>query len=186
MENTIMENTGERFIPSASGPYEIRVNVERYLLALPHCKDKNVLELGCGCGLGTYMYSLVAKSLVAVDYSEEGLAYANSYPWDPAKVRLERMDLTVDVPKERFDVVVATEFLEHIDDPATLLAKLNTERIIFSFPFDSLQMSDWHRYPIRSGESGLKDIADLMQKSYIIEEMKVQDKKWVFGIAKKK
>lgn len=181
-----MEDTGERFVPTMVGPYDIKVNLDRYRMTMPYCIKKHVLELGCGCGLGTYLYSLVAKSIVGVDYDSVALAYANSYPWNPEKVTLKHMNLTEEVPEEHFDVVVATEFLEHIDDPGTLLAKLNTDKLVFSLPFNSLKVSTWHRYQIRNGDVGIQDIKNLIEKDFKIDDMKVQEGKWVFGIATRK
>jgi len=56
-----MKETSEFFIPAQAGFKEVIVNLERYLFAMNFCKDKVVLDAGCGCGLGTYLYSLVAK-----------------------------------------------------------------------------------------------------------------------------
>lgn len=181
-----MQNDGERFIPTTAPPYDVRVNLERYMKVLPYCSGKDVLELGCGCGLGTYLYSLVAKTILAVDYSEGGLAYANAFPFDPRKVMLKLADLTKEVPLGHFDVTIAVEFLEHIEDPAALLAKLDTEKLVFSLPLNSLKISTWHRYMIRNGDAGMQDIRDLVQRDFTIDDMQLQERKWVFGVATKK
>ena len=181
-----MENTHERFIPTMSGPYEIRVNIERYLKVMPHIEGKTVLELGCGTGLGTYLYSLVAKKIYALDYDAEAVTCTDSFPFDPRKVQIFQHDLRQGVPHGSFDVVVAVEILEHLDDPGALLAKLEVPRLVFSLPLNSLAISTWHRYPIRKGESGMQDIRDLLGKHWTIEQMELQDQHWVFGVATRK
>lgn len=184
-----VEDTGERFIPTQASPYEVIINADRYMFALPHCVDKHVLELGCGSGMGTYLYSLVAKSITAVDYSGVAIDYAKTYPSDPYKVSFKEMNLEKEIPDGKYDVVVATEFLEHIDDPARLIAELDTQYLVWSLPLNSLEISKWHKYKIRGGEEGMQDCRDLIEKRYKIEEIKVQQAPrcaWIFGVAKKR
>ncbi len=188
----IFEQTGERFIPTQSNPFEVTVNLDRYMFAVDYCMDKDtrkgrkVLELGCGSGLGTYLYSLVADSITAIDYSDDAFEYAKQYPFDPKKVLFKQMDLEKEAPEEQFDLTIATEFLEHISDPASLLEKLNTKYLVFSLPLSSLAVSKFHKFPTRDGKEGVEDIKNLIEKSYVIESMSIQHDTWVYGLARKK
>ena len=92
------EADGERFIPGQSNSHEILVNLDRYMMAIEYCVDADVLELGCGSGLGTYLYSLVAKSIVAIDYASDAFAHAKLYPIDPYKVSFREMNLEKEFP----------------------------------------------------------------------------------------
>ena len=122
-----MKKTGERFIPTQSDVYEIWVNADRYFYALEHCLDKqtrkprNVLDLGCGSGLGTYLYSLVAGHVTAVDYNEDAFKYAKQYPYEESKVSFLKMDLEKEIPEGKYDVTIALESLEHLSDPGSLI-----------------------------------------------------------------
>lgn len=181
-----IENTGERYVPTQGNAVEALVNMERYHYAMTHCIDKKVLELGCGAGLGTYLYSLVAKHVTAIDYSLDALGYAQTYPYDSDKVTFTQMDLSKEIPEGNYDIVIATEFLEHIDDPASLLRELDTKYLIFALPLHSMAVSTWHKFVIRPGTQGVEDIKALIHKNYHIEDMVVQNNLWVYGKARKR
>src|SRR5690348_8900159 len=91
--NKPMEHTTEHFQPAHSSVEEIEINLERYLFALKFLKDKVVIDLGCGAGMGTYLYSLVAKKVYAVDYNAQALEEARQWPYTPGKVEFLHLDL---------------------------------------------------------------------------------------------
>ena len=177
--------TGERFLPHKSNLTEVAVNIERYLYALHHCEDKTVLDLGCGSGLGTYLYSLIAKKVIAVDYNVETLNYVREYPFEEEKLATLLVDLENPDQCKRLlpevDVCIALEVLEHLEDPLELLKNLKAEALVFSIPLSSLANSKWHKYKIRGGSEGLNDIRELVSEYYDVEEYHDQYGRWVFG-----
>jgi len=78
-----------------------------------------ILELGCGTGLNTEWLAAQAGPIVATDVSEEMLAQARER-LDPEVVTLRTLDVTEPWPFEagRFDAVVATLVLEHVENLA--------------------------------------------------------------------
>jgi len=78
-----------------------------------------VLELGCGTGLNTEWLATQAGPIVATDVSDEMLARARER-LDPEVVTLRMLDVTEPWPFEagRFDAVVATLVLEHVENLA--------------------------------------------------------------------
>jgi len=185
MDETIV-NDGERFIPTDAGSYEVKVNLDRYLYAMKHIAGESVIELGCGAGLGTYLYSLVASRVTAYDYSQAALTLTARYPYDSNKVRLVKQDLITNAPIEPADVCVAIEFLEHILEPETILAALDVKKLVFALPLDSMRISTWHRYPIRPKEEGIEDVKRLIGRNFVIEEMDIQNRIWVVGVARRR
>lgn len=168
---------GERFVPHQSNAHEINVNMLRYLYAMKFCEGKKVLDVGCGCGLGTYMYSLVAKEVTGIDYKDEAFAYAKRYPHG-----CDASFVLKDVEKDLLpaaEVVVALEVIEHLANPDYFLGQLKCDRLVFSIPLHSLEISYWHKYDFRT----IDDVANLIGKYFKIEEMKYQNNIWVIGTA---
>lgn len=73
-------------------------------------KGKDVLDMGCGSGYSTKEYVKVAKSIIGIDISEDAIEYAK-YHYPEISVKL--MDMRTMKFRRKFDVVVATEVLEH-------------------------------------------------------------------------
>jgi len=81
--------------------------------------DDAVLELGCGTGLNTEWLAGQAGHVVATDVSDEMLVCARER-LDPDSATLRKLDVTESWPFEtaRFDAVVATLVVEHVENLA--------------------------------------------------------------------
>ena len=90
---------------------------ERYEEIIKYIKDKVVLDIGCGIGFGSYILAEYAKKVYGLDDSEEAINFARvKYPrpniiYCPMDF-LHFEDDNIDC----VDVVVAYEFLEHIEN----------------------------------------------------------------------
>jgi len=163
-----MEVNGEHFTPSQTSLMEIEVNLDRYLYALKFLEDKTVIDLGCGAGFGTYLYSLVAKKVYAIDYSTQAISEAmGSFNFPKKNVEFIKLDLTkpeeiANIPEH--DVCVALEILEHLEDPAMVLKALRGTQLVFSVPLHSMEVSSWHRFPIVTEA----DVRNLIEPCYQI------------------
>jgi len=118
-----MRFTGERVIPDR---YELKPMLQehliRYEFALPRIRGGDVLDMGCGCGFGSYLMAQNgARSVVGVDVAEDALQYA-AQNYEAENLRFERMDVTsLSFPSEQFSAVVCLEVFEHVDDYEALL-----------------------------------------------------------------
>ncbi len=174
--------TGEFFLPSESTPFEITVNMQRYLFALQYCKDKIVLDASCGAGLGTYLYSLAAKRVIAVDKNEDALKYAQQYPVDRGKVNYINIDIEKELLPDH-EVCISLETIEHLKSPDFFLSQLKGKELIFSIPMNSLGISDFHKYDFK----GIDDIKEMIERYYEAPDgYSIQDNKWVFSRVIKK
>jgi 2-polyprenyl-3-methyl-5-hydroxy-6-metoxy-1,4-benzoquinol methylase len=91
-----------------------------------------VIDVGCGCGIGSNILSQRADFVWGIDKSEEAIHFArqmfarlkNEAYWSP-QVSFDVIDVTAE-PRElmKFDVVVSIEVIEHLPDYRPLLAFL--------------------------------------------------------------
>jgi len=91
--------------------------MQRYEFAANFVAGKRVLDAGCGVGYGSQMLAVAgARSVVGVDISEEALDVAQKR-YAREGVQFLRADCqTMAGVKGPFDVIVAFECLEHLQD----------------------------------------------------------------------
>jgi predicted RNA methylase len=176
-----MIKKGEFFQPEDSNNTEIKVNLERYLYAMKYCVDKIVIEAGSGAGLGTYLYSLVAKKVFAVDYNDEHFELVKRYP-QKCPVAYIKTNLEEEILPDA-DICVALEVIEHLKNPDFFLSQLKAKELVFSIPLDALAISPrFHKYDFVT----IQDIQEIIGRYYDIEDATLQYGRWYMGYGKKK
>lgn len=92
----------------------------RYKFASSFCESKDVLELGCGPGIGLGYLARHARLLVGGDYSESMLRSARHS--DPLPVPLVRLDAQrLPFKDSCFDVVLLFEAIYYLSEPKEFL-----------------------------------------------------------------
>jgi SAM-dependent methyltransferase len=85
--------------------------------------------LDVGCGKGELAYDLASRAgahVTGIDVNATSLAFARERFRSP-RLELVQADALTWSPPERFDVVVLSNVLEHIDDRVTLLRRLREQ-----------------------------------------------------------
>lgn len=107
--------TGERFTPECVREiwYE---HWHRYAFALPLARGLRVLDAACGEGYGSALLAATAKSVLAVDLSDQAIGHARQRYGGRDNLRFELGDATAldHLPDAGFDLIVSMETLEHV------------------------------------------------------------------------
>lgn len=85
---------------------------QRYEFAMTMIEDKNVADIACGAGYGSFLMGSIAKSVTGFDISEDALAHAKSH-FSKKNVSFDHAN---NISKNKFDIIVSFETLEHISE----------------------------------------------------------------------
>jgi SAM-dependent methyltransferase len=89
-------------------------HIQAYWMALPFCRGKRVLEVGCFIGYGEKILSSSAGKVIACDNDMEALTSAVRND-DAGDARFLTSDgVQLPFPDESFEVVIAFQILEHL------------------------------------------------------------------------
>jgi SAM-dependent methyltransferase len=94
----------------------------RYHFAASFCRDKDVLEVACGAGLGLGCLAGVARSVVAGDIDPKVLAFAKRRYKGQPNIEIRRLDAqSLSFPDAHFDVILLFEAVYYLPQPEKFL-----------------------------------------------------------------
>ncbi len=118
------EFTGERVIPGSVDVNLWNEHFARYAFAARLSRRRRVLDLGCGTGYGTAQLATSALSATGLDLSADAIAYAReSYPASNLRW-LQSSCAELPFRAATFDLAVAFEVIEHLNDWQQLLREV--------------------------------------------------------------
>lgn len=114
----------ERFDPAEQNGRIVYEHLHRYAFCREFVTGRRVLDLACGTGYGTAILGTSAAEVTGVDISAAAIRTARKR-YARENVRFAIGDC-FDLPFENgsFDVVVANEMIEHVEDHAALIAEI--------------------------------------------------------------
>jgi SAM-dependent methyltransferase len=105
-----------------------------YGFAAGFCEGRSVLDAGCGTGYGSRLLAeRGAASVLAVDLDPANIRYARRHHRHD-RVTYRRGDLENLGETGPVDVVVASNSLEHLDDPARFLSGVRCSEAVIAVP----------------------------------------------------
>lgn len=111
--------TGERYTSSVAGPIRSQHH-HRYLFASHFCEGRDVLDIACGEGYGSALLARLARSVIGVDVDAGAVGFAlRNYV--ASNLSFRQGDAGRIEDRERFDVVVSFETIEHLADHEAFL-----------------------------------------------------------------
>jgi SAM-dependent methyltransferase len=118
-----IEFTGERLVPGQVDQDLLNEHLARYAFACRLARHKRVLDIACGMGYGSAALAALAAQVVGLDVSAEAAAQAH------ATYRAENLRFlaapaqAIPFRDASFDLIVAFEVIEHLQDWPALLAE---------------------------------------------------------------
>jgi len=97
---------------------------QRYRFALQFCKDKEVLEVACGGGMGLGYLAKVAKKVIGGDIDENILKYPLEYYQKRDKIEIREFDAqNLPFEDKNFDVVIFYETIYYLAKPEKFVSE---------------------------------------------------------------
>ena len=116
----------ERWVYGFSDKYTEQEHLLRYKLVKGFALGKKILDIACGSGYGSYILANEggAKSVLGVDIDADSVKYA-SIKNKHGAIEFKAQSVEDFESKDRFDVVVSFETIEHLKKPEKFLSDIN-------------------------------------------------------------
>jgi 2-polyprenyl-3-methyl-5-hydroxy-6-metoxy-1,4-benzoquinol methylase len=173
-------NKLERWVPGFTDVFTDFDHTQRYKWACEFVKGKNVLDIACGSGMGSYLMATEGKAsnVTGCDIEKDAIKYASiKFKWDNITFKIH--DATTFNENQKFDVIVSFETIEHIAETDLYLNVLNKHLhdngiFIVSTPISPVEKDMNPKNPYHVVEWGFKNFQRLISEKFVIKKVFVQ------------
>ena len=177
LSGILTEGKLERWLPGFTDPTTDFDHEQRYKWALNFTKEKNVLDIACGSGKGSYIMAVEgkAKQVLGCDIESDAIRYA-SIKYKAQNLSYKIQDATKLKENISFDVIVSFETIEHIKETEfylnSIYSHLNNNGIfIVSTPISEYEENTKPKNPYHVVEWGFKKFQEVISKKFMIEKV---------------
>jgi 2-polyprenyl-3-methyl-5-hydroxy-6-metoxy-1,4-benzoquinol methylase len=170
----------ERWVPGYCNKNTENEHVERYLWVSNFVNNKDVLDIACGVGRGSYMLAEIgkAKKVLGCDIDKEVIQYAsikNKHESVSFKIN-DAEKINID---DKFDVIISFETIEHLNNTDNFLNsiknKLNTNGYFFvSTPISKLEIDNNPHNTFHKKEWGFLKFQKIIEEYFDIKNIYLQ------------
>jgi len=134
VNNAFYNLYGDRWYTAKDDPIallraETRVKFPWVLKKLKHLglhpKETSILDVGCGAGFLANPLAGEGYQVTGIDMSEDSLSVARRFDSTKSVNYMHADAYSLPFPDHSFDVVTAMDFLEHVEDPASVIKELS-------------------------------------------------------------
>lgn len=118
-----MQFTGERYIPTEQGQIRLE-HYHRYATVREIVSGRDVLDVACGEGYGSFCLSEKARLVVGVDISQEAVGHARVRYAKPNLAFCAGHAAALAFDEDSFDAVISFETIEHLAEQAQMLSEI--------------------------------------------------------------
>jgi len=87
--------------------------------------DNIILDIGCGKGELTFDLAKKVKKVIAIDFNKKSIEFAKKR-FSLENIKYIVGDITKDVQEQKFDVIILSNVLEHIENRVEFLNKIRS------------------------------------------------------------
>lgn len=175
-----LRNESERWIPGFLYKVTEDEHLARYEFAKQFVYNKNVLDIACGSGYGSYILATQgeAKKVIGVDLDKNAIRYGN-HRFANSKITRFADDAVKFKYSEKFDYIISFETVEHIPNYKDFLINLhdNLEKdgtLIISTPVRAETSTNLEN-PYHVIEWSINDFISLLEDNFVVERRLYQN-----------
>ena len=143
---------------------------QRYHFARQFAEGKDVLEIGCGAGLGLGYLGRVANRVVGGDIEEKNVNLASAYYKNEPNITIELMDAhNISFPDKSFDLILLYETIYYLKDLEQCIreaARVLREGGIFVVCTVNKDWEDFHPSPYTYRYFSASELYDLIRDKF--------------------
>jgi GT2 family glycosyltransferase/SAM-dependent methyltransferase len=146
-------------------------HLHRYAIWREYAGGKRVLDLACGTGHGSYIIASEAAEVVGIDVNASAIRRASkSFTRPNLKFMVaDGVDLPFDA--QSFDVVIANEILDHVDNPEALASEARRVLadgglFLASTPTKSVHNQSKNAHQLHASQSELEEFRELLSRNF--------------------